>query len=49
MVKCLKKDRIVRKYESSCGTSLEKLIKRIEITWLTMYTCSFCGRSKVKR
>ncbi|XP_006158861.1 60S ribosomal protein L37a-like, partial [Tupaia chinensis] len=49
MVKCTKKVSIVGKYGTSYGASLRKMVKKIEISQHTKYTCSFCGKAKMKR
>ncbi|KAF3822480.1 hypothetical protein GH733_007854 [Mirounga leonina] len=36
-------------YGTSYGASLRKMVKKIEISWHTKYTCSFCGKTKMKR
>ncbi|XP_031196163.1 putative 60S ribosomal protein L37a [Mastomys coucha] len=39
---------IVRKYGICYGASLQKM-KKIEISQRAKYTCSFCGKTKIKR
>ncbi|XP_016078738.1 PREDICTED: putative 60S ribosomal protein L37a [Miniopterus natalensis] len=41
--------RILSKYGNRYGTSLRKMVKKIEISQHAMYTCSFCGKTKMKR
>ncbi|OBS81014.1 hypothetical protein A6R68_20787 [Neotoma lepida] len=41
--------RIVGKYGTRYGASLRKMVKKIEISQHTKYTCSFCGKTKMKR
>uniref|UniRef100_A0AAZ3PNT9 60S ribosomal protein L37a n=2 Tax=Oncorhynchus tshawytscha TaxID=74940 RepID=A0AAZ3PNT9_ONCTS len=45
MAKRTKKVGIVGKY----GTSFRKMVKKIEISQHAKYTCSFCGKTKMKR
>uniref|UniRef100_A0A2K6K148 60S ribosomal protein L37a n=1 Tax=Rhinopithecus bieti TaxID=61621 RepID=A0A2K6K148_RHIBE len=40
---------IVGKYGIRYGASLWKMVKKIEISQHAKYTCSFCGRTKMKR
>ncbi|XP_036981514.2 60S ribosomal protein L37a-like [Artibeus jamaicensis] len=49
IAKCTKKVRIISKYGTHYGTSLRKMVKRIEIIQHVEYTCSFCGKTKMKR
>ncbi|XP_036038701.1 60S ribosomal protein L37a-like [Onychomys torridus] len=49
MAKRIKKVRIVGKYGTCCGASLWKTVKKIEISQHAKYTCSFCGKTKMKR
>nr|XP_054517770.1 putative 60S ribosomal protein L37a-like protein [Pan troglodytes] len=44
-----KKVGIVGKYRTHHGASLWKMVKEIEISQHTKYTCSFCGKTKMKR
>ncbi|XP_040855975.1 melanoma-associated antigen 8-like [Ochotona curzoniae] len=37
------------KYGTSYGASLWKMVKKIEISQHAKYTCSFCGKTKMKR
>ncbi|XP_043835064.1 60S ribosomal protein L37a-like [Dromiciops gliroides] len=43
------KVRIVGKYGTRYGASLRKMVKKIEISHHVKYTCSFCGKTKMKR
>ncbi|PRP82119.1 hypothetical protein PROFUN_10327 [Planoprotostelium fungivorum] len=49
MAKRTKKVGIVGKYGTRYGSSLRKMVKKIEITQHSTYTCSFCGKDSVKR
>uniref|UniRef100_A0A8C0KMU2 60S ribosomal protein L37a n=1 Tax=Canis lupus dingo TaxID=286419 RepID=A0A8C0KMU2_CANLU len=49
MAKCTKKVGIVGKYGTCYGASLRKMVKKIEISQHAKYTCSFCGKTKMKR
>ncbi|XP_055485482.1 60S ribosomal protein L37a-like [Psammomys obesus] len=49
MAKCTKKIGIVGKYGTRYGTSLQKMVKKIVISQHTKCTCSFCGKTRVKR
>ncbi|XP_022433813.1 putative 60S ribosomal protein L37a [Delphinapterus leucas] len=49
MAKCTKKVRTVGKYGTHYGASLRKMVKTIEISQHAKYTCSFCGKTKMKR
>uniref|UniRef100_A0A8D0MBP5 60S ribosomal protein L37a n=1 Tax=Sus scrofa TaxID=9823 RepID=A0A8D0MBP5_PIG len=40
---------IVGKYGTCYGASFRKMVKKIEISQHTKYTCSFCGKTKMKR
>uniref|UniRef100_A0A452R3Z5 Ribosomal protein L37a n=1 Tax=Ursus americanus TaxID=9643 RepID=A0A452R3Z5_URSAM len=44
-----KKVRNVGKYGTCYGASLRKMVKKIEISQDTKYTCSFCGKTKMRR
>uniref|UniRef100_A0A8C7BKF4 60S ribosomal protein L37a n=1 Tax=Neovison vison TaxID=452646 RepID=A0A8C7BKF4_NEOVI len=46
MAKRTKKIRILGKYGTRYGVSLRKMVKKIEISQHTQYTCSFCGRER---
>ncbi|XP_032991450.1 uncharacterized protein LOC117038650 [Rhinolophus ferrumequinum] len=48
MAKCAKKIGIDGKYGTRYGASLRKM-KKIEISQHAKYTCSFCGKTKMKR
>ncbi|ELW66821.1 Putative 60S ribosomal protein L37a [Tupaia chinensis] len=47
--KCTKKVGIIGKYGTRYGASLRKMEKKIEISQHAKYTCSFCGKTKMKR
>ncbi|KAM5291263.1 large ribosomal subunit protein eL43-like [Glossophaga mutica] len=49
MAKCNKKVGIIGNYGACCGTSLGKMVKKIDISQYAKYTCSFCGKTKMKR
>ncbi|XP_014437659.1 putative 60S ribosomal protein L37a [Tupaia chinensis] len=49
MAKCTKKVGIVGKYRTCYGASLWKKMKKIEISQHPKYTCSFYGKTKMKR
>ncbi|XP_051829669.1 60S ribosomal protein L37a-like [Antechinus flavipes] len=49
VAKHTKKVRIVGKYETHYSVSLRKMVKKIEISQHAKYTCSFCGKTKMKR
>uniref|UniRef100_A0A8C6QXZ3 Large ribosomal subunit protein eL43 n=2 Tax=Nannospalax galili TaxID=1026970 RepID=A0A8C6QXZ3_NANGA len=49
MAKCTKKVGIMGKYGTHYGASLWKMVKKIEISQHAKYTCSFCGKTKMKR
>ncbi|XP_068963589.1 large ribosomal subunit protein eL43-like [Petaurus breviceps papuanus] len=49
MAKRTKKVRIVGKYGTRYGASIRKIVKKIEISQHAKYTCSFCGKTKMKR
>ncbi|XP_068931066.1 large ribosomal subunit protein eL43-like [Petaurus breviceps papuanus] len=40
---------IVGKYGTRYRASLRKMVKKIEISQHAKYTCSFCGKTKMKR
>ncbi|XP_024906617.1 60S ribosomal protein L37a-like, partial [Pteropus alecto] len=48
VAKYIKKVVIIGKYKTHYGTSLRKIVKRIEISQHVKYTCS-CGKTKMKR
>ncbi|XP_072463879.1 large ribosomal subunit protein eL43-like [Notamacropus eugenii] len=49
LAKHTKKVRIIVKYGTRYGASLRKMVKKIEISQHAKYTCSFCGKPKMKR
>ncbi|XP_021036703.1 60S ribosomal protein L37a-like [Mus caroli] len=49
MAKLTKKVSTVSKYRTRYGASLWKMVKKIEISQHTNYTCSFCSKTKMKR
>ncbi|KAF3824163.1 hypothetical protein GH733_008448 [Mirounga leonina] len=49
VAKRTKKVGIVGKYGTRYGASLRKMVKKIEISQHAKYTCSFCGKTKMKR
>ncbi|KAM5322657.1 large ribosomal subunit protein eL43-like [Glossophaga mutica] len=49
MAKCAKKVGIVGKYGACCGAFLRKMVKKIDISPHAKYTCSFFGKTKIKR
>ncbi|XP_008144825.2 60S ribosomal protein L37a-like [Eptesicus fuscus] len=49
MAKRTKKVRIVSKYGTQYGASLRKMVTKIEVRQHAKYTCSFCGKIKMKR
>ncbi|KAK1340559.1 hypothetical protein QTO34_019129 [Cnephaeus nilssonii] len=49
MAKSTKEVGIVGKYRTRYGASLRKMVKKIEISQHAKYTCSFCGKTKMKR
>ncbi|XP_036619189.1 60S ribosomal protein L37a-like [Trichosurus vulpecula] len=49
MAKCTKKVKIVGKYGTYYGASLRKMVRKIEINEHAKYTCSFCGKTKMRR
>uniref|UniRef100_A0A8C8W7M2 60S ribosomal protein L37a-like n=1 Tax=Peromyscus maniculatus bairdii TaxID=230844 RepID=A0A8C8W7M2_PERMB len=49
MAKCTKKAGIVGKYGSHYSASLWKMVKKTKISEHTKHTCSFCGKTKMKR
>jgi len=40
---------IVGKYGTRYGASLRKQVRKMEVTQLAKYTCTFCGKDSVKR
>uniref|UniRef100_A0A8C6MYM7 Large ribosomal subunit protein eL43 n=1 Tax=Mus spicilegus TaxID=10103 RepID=A0A8C6MYM7_MUSSI len=49
MAKRAKKVGILGKYGTHYGASLQKTVKKIEISQHAKHTYSFCGKTKVKR
>ncbi|XP_014437362.1 putative 60S ribosomal protein L37a [Tupaia chinensis] len=49
MAKCTKKIGIIGKYGTHYGVSLQKMVKKIEISQHAKYICSFCGKTKMER
>ncbi|OJD34815.1 60s ribosomal protein l43 [Diplodia corticola] len=49
MTKRTKKVGITGKYGTRYGASLRKQVKKMEITQHARYTCTFCGKTTVKR
>ncbi|KAF2861404.1 putative 60S ribosomal protein L43 [Piedraia hortae CBS 480.64] len=49
MTKRTKKVGITGKYGTRYGASLRKQVKKIEISQHAKYTCTFCGKTTVKR
>lgn len=49
MAKRTKKVGITGKYGTRYGASLRKMIKKIEISQHSKYTCMFCGKDAMKR
>nr|ACD65183.1 putative 60S ribosomal protein RPL37A [Phoronis muelleri] len=49
MAKRTKKVGITGKYGTRYGASLRKMIKKIEISQHSKYTCHFCGKENMKR
>ncbi|XP_016079612.1 PREDICTED: 60S ribosomal protein L37a-like [Miniopterus natalensis] len=49
MAKSTKKVGTVGKYGTHYGASLWKMVKKIEISQNAKRTCSFCGKTKMKR
>ncbi|KAL6093129.1 hypothetical protein STEG23_010489 [Scotinomys teguina] len=49
MAKRTKKVGNVGKSGTRYGASLRKMVKKIEISQHAKYTCSFCGKTKMKR
>jgi len=44
-----KKVGITGKYGTRYGASLRKTVKKMEISQHSKYTCTFCGKDKMKR
>ncbi|ETN81304.1 hypothetical protein RB195_006051 [Necator americanus] len=49
MAKRTKKVGIVGKYGTRYGASLRKMVKKMEVTQHSRYTCVFCGKEAMKR
>ncbi|XP_016837946.2 60S ribosomal protein L37a isoform X1 [Nasonia vitripennis] len=49
MAKRTKKVGITGKYGTRYGASLRKMVKKMEITQHSKYTCTFCGKEAMKR
>ncbi|XP_057351148.1 60S ribosomal protein L37a-like [Manis pentadactyla] len=49
MAKHTKKVRILSKCGTHYGASLRKMVKKTEISQHAKYTCSFCGKTEMKR
>merc|ERR1711882_13733 len=49
MGKRTKKVGITGKYGTRYGASLRKTVKKMEISQHSKYTCTFCGKDKMKR
>ncbi|XP_065896699.1 large ribosomal subunit protein eL43-like [Dysidea avara] len=49
MAKRTKKVGVVGKYGTRYGSSLRKMVKKIEISQHSKYTCFFCGKEAMKR
>mmetsp|Transcript_1015 Transcript_1015/g.1499 ORF Transcript_1015/g.1499 Transcript_1015/m.1499 type:complete len:94 (-) Transcript_1015:80-361(-) len=49
MGKRTKKAGIVGKYGTRYGSSIRKVVKKIEISQHSKYNCPFCGKTSVKR
>lgn len=49
MAKRTRKVGIVGKYGTRYGASLRKMIKKIEVSQHSKYSCSFCGKNAMKR
>ncbi|KAI0851647.1 ribosomal protein L37ae [Daldinia decipiens] len=49
MTKRTKKVGVTGKYGTRYGASLRKQVKKMEITQHAKYTCTFCGKTSVKR
>ncbi|KAH0507905.1 60S ribosomal protein L37a [Microtus ochrogaster] len=47
--KCTKKVGIVGKFGTRYGASLQKMVKKTEISQHAKYTSSFCGKTKTSR
>uniref|UniRef100_A0ABD2XQH9 60S ribosomal protein L37a n=1 Tax=Trichogramma kaykai TaxID=54128 RepID=A0ABD2XQH9_9HYME len=49
LAKRTKKVGITGKYGTRYGASLRKMVKKMEITQHSKYTCTFCGKESMKR
>ena len=49
MAKRTKKVGITGKYGTRYGASLRKTVKKMEVSQHSKYTCTFCGKDKMKR
>ena len=49
MAKRTKKVGITGKYGTRYGASLRKTVKKMEISQHSKYTCTFCGKDKMRR
>ncbi|PWW73501.1 ribosomal protein L37ae [Tuber magnatum] len=49
MTKRTKKVGVTGKYGVRYGASLRKQVKKMEVTQHARYTCTFCGKTTVKR
>jgi large subunit ribosomal protein L37Ae len=49
MAKRTKKVGIVGKYGTRYGSTLRKLVKKVEVSQHSTYRCVFCGKDSVKR
>ncbi|XP_053510208.1 60S ribosomal protein L37a-like [Ictalurus furcatus] len=47
--KCTKNVGIVVKYGTGYGTSLRKMVEKIEISQHGKYACSFCGKTRMMK
>ncbi|EGR52230.1 hypothetical protein MKX07_005470 [Trichoderma sp. CBMAI-0711] len=49
MTKRTKKVGVTGKYGTRYGASLRKQVKKMEVTQHAKYTCTFCGKTTVRR
>ncbi|XP_015098162.1 large ribosomal subunit protein eL43-like [Vicugna pacos] len=49
MAKCTKKIGIINKYGTHYGASLQKMVKKTEVSQHAKDTCSSCGKTRMKR
>lgn len=49
MGKRTKKAGIVGKYGTRYGSTLRKIVKKMEVSQHSVYLCAFCGKQSVKR